>query len=547
MKYFKAVLIIALTCVSFSARASGEETFGTFAARLDSWADGLKGVVVSVSGKSADTDLGKNALVVKGMVFDVTRPGEELIHPVTGASLGRKTLTLGRLTVNGVYDNYSSASYDGEEKLIPGDAAVFPSPVPVKLVFSGLTDGEKAEASYAVLKSKKFIEAAESDYTVSCVKKSPEISEASCALVFKDGIRIVSAEVPVSSVVITTASNTVKKSGSENYKDGARIFGERFLSAAAGFAFGREAGLTVAAAEERAVTVFTYSESSGFEEAALIDGDFRGIINVELADLNGDGTDELFVSDMTGAGIVESKVYEYKNGAFRLLVPKTDYLFRTFYSGGKKNVICQRFAEGDFTGPVAPYIFKDGVYSAGPAYGRALGSRLYGFGETSAGEVSFNSNGGLTVKNPAGETSVYGRYFGDTPHKLRYTRQILKGVTTDKDGAEINNVENRLVAVSVYQRIIEIARGKFLLAGNVPVERKALGEDEYKSSFYGIYILFGGQPEPFWDVPSVSPAIAEMDAAFSGDKTYVLILKNFKNGFFSGSGSGMRIIAADVK
>ena len=79
-----------------------EDTFEGFAARVESWAEGLNGYVVTDNG--ATIDLGKNANVVSGMEFTTTRNGEKLIHPVTGESLGVKKITTGVISILNVED-----------------------------------------------------------------------------------------------------------------------------------------------------------------------------------------------------------------------------------------------------------------------------------------------------------------------------------------------------------------------------------------------------------------------------------------------------------
>ena len=95
----KKILLILLLIPNI---INAKETFDSFAARTESWAKGLNGYIVS-SGRDVTIDLGKNANVIKGMEFTVSKDGQELLHPVTGKSLGKKRVETGKVVINNVY------------------------------------------------------------------------------------------------------------------------------------------------------------------------------------------------------------------------------------------------------------------------------------------------------------------------------------------------------------------------------------------------------------------------------------------------------------
>ena len=536
MKHIKFFLAAAFLFVFSVSLSFASDTFDSFAFDLGKWADGLTGSVTPVSKGHLRVDGVNTAGIVKGMTFNVTRPGEELIHPVTGKSLGRKTIILGRVIADDVHEGYFTGSYNGNTDTIKGDGVSYGFPIEIKFDFSGLAAGEQTEASFAILKSKKFKESEKSDFTISCVKESSEKSNVSCNLFYGDNISLVSANIPVISV--TVADEGDSDSGK---------FGDDFLSAAIGFVYGSSKGLSVVASQEKSVAVISYNSESGFKKNTSLDGDFYNIVNVELADLNGNGVDEIFVSNISKTNKTESFIYEYSDGTFKAVASNVPYLFRSYYSDGKKTLTCQKFEEGDFNSRVAEYVYLDGEYLAGNVLDSSLGVRLYGFSKTTAGESSFDTGGGLLMRDSSGEVTRYKGNFGDTPHKLTYTIRDLEVAKSGADSGAITNVEERILSVAVYPRIIEIARGKYFLAGNVPISRRTVGNDEYKSSFYGLYTLFGGKAEPFWQTSDVEPAIVETDITVSENSAYVLLFKNYDGGFLSGTDSQFKIISIDLR
>ena len=530
-------IIGAVICLAFSARVSlAEVTFDSFGAELNRWADSLYGVVDNVSGSRIKVKAADTSGVVNGMVFNVTRPGEELIHPINGKSLGRKTIILGTLTITEIGSNFFSGEFNGATAPVKGDGVSFPMPVGVNFVFNGLADGEKTEASFSLMKGKKIAQADNGDFTLSCTKSSPQGDVVDCNFQYKNTAALAKAQIPV--VSVSVADDVALESGK---------FGEDFISAAIGFAYGVSGGITVAAAEDNSVVIFKYSPSDGFKKAAVIDNDFYNVINVEFADLNNDGRDELFISNVSKTNKSSSHIYEFSDGKFKALETDLPYLFRSYYSAGAKTLVCQQFEDGDFNSRVSRLIYDGTGYTAGEALDSGLGARLYGFAKTSAGETSFDTGGGLLIKDAFGESVRYRGNFGDTPRKLTYTVQELSVAQSGADSGAITNVDERILSVAVYPRILEIARGRYFLAGNVPVTRRTTGNDEYKSSFYGIYTLFGGKSEAFWQESPVEPTVMETDIAVNGDRAFILILQNGDGGLFGGSDSHIKIVSIKLR
>ena len=134
-----------------------KETFEGFAARVESWAQGLNGYVVS-AGHDVTIDLGKNANVVHGMEFTLTKEGMELLHPVTGKSLGRKKVETGKVLINKVEEKYSICTIKENKGISRGNYAAHVYPVPVKITTNLLEDSEIAQLKYSLFKEGALVE-----------------------------------------------------------------------------------------------------------------------------------------------------------------------------------------------------------------------------------------------------------------------------------------------------------------------------------------------------------------------------------------------------
>jgi len=76
----------------------------------------LEGFVIKVSGNTIITDLGSSTGVIKNMQVIVFEMGEEIIHPVTGESLGADTNELGSAVLVSVEQKFSKAEIKSPEK-----------------------------------------------------------------------------------------------------------------------------------------------------------------------------------------------------------------------------------------------------------------------------------------------------------------------------------------------------------------------------------------------------------------------------------------------
>jgi hypothetical protein len=133
-------------------------------------------------------------------------------------------------------------------------------------------------------------------------------------------------------------------------------------------------------------------------------------INLDAADINGNGRSELFVTAMR-SGKVVSRVFEFQDGVYHQIAEIPGFL-RVIDSPGKGTMLIGRGYDpvSFFSGPVRQHLWSSGAYTAGPEMSLPEGVGFYGFVLASLGEqapllVAFDDKDRLLVYS--GETVIW--------------------------------------------------------------------------------------------------------------------------------------------
>lgn len=502
------------------------ETFESFAARVESWAQGLNGYVVS-SGKDVTIDLGKNANVIKGMEFTATKEGQELLHPVTGKSLGRKKVETGKIVINSVEAKYSVCSIKENKGITKGNQISHIYPVPVSIKTNLLEESETAQLKYALFKQGALVESETSDYYITCSREKSGDNTAKCSLTYK-GSEIFSNNIAVKGIkIITTAKNIDKI---KPYKIDSSAYG-----LAIGYFLGKDNNYFVAVNERSSVIVYELKDGV-LKEKSSINSIGEKVVNIEALDLNNNGKDELFVSAVTKKNKPASYIFEYDNGEFKILQQDIPYFFRTYYATGKKNIICQSYTEGAMTGMIYGVEYKEDEkkYSFVTPYSRSYGAAIYGFGLIKGSEnrddeiIFFNRHGELSLSD--GENiKIYKELdYGNTPNYIEYAEKLNTGVNVAATGesAGFFVYDEQSIIVPVYQRIIQMPDGSIMLYSNKLAKMNVIGK--YKGAKIGSY-FFTDKMVPVWEKSLSGTAVADIDVTSDGSHL-AYILSHNKNG-----------------
>ena len=519
----KKILLILLLIPNI---INAKETFDSFAARTESWAKGLNGYIVS-SGRDVTIDLGKNANVIKGMEFTVSKDGQELLHPVTGKSLGKKRVETGKVVINNVEDKYSICSIKENKGIVRGNYISHIYPVPVSIKTNLLEESETAQLRYALFKQGALVENGSSDYSIVCSREKHGANTAKCSLKFKDN-EIFSDDIAVKGVkIITTAKNV---DNLKSYKIETTAY-----SMAIGYFLGKENGYLVAVNERSSVIVYELKNGLLVEKTS-VNSIGEKIVNIEAVDLNNNGKDELFVSAVTKKNQPVSYIFEYDNGEFKILQKKIPYFFRTYYVAGRKHIICQSYTEGAMTGMIygVEYNKDENKYLFSIPYSRSYGAAIYGFGLIKGSEnrddeiMFFNRHGEISLSD--GENiKIYKELdCGNTPNYLEYSEKLNTGVNVAASGesAGFFVYDEQSIIVPVYQRIIQMPDGSIMLYSNKLAKMNVIGK--YRAAKIGSY-FFTDKMVPVWEKNLSGTAVTDID--ITSDGSYLAyIVSNNKNG-----------------
>lgn len=503
-----------------------KETFDSFAARTESWAQGLNGYVVS-AGKDITIDLGKNANVVKGMEFTASKEGQELVHPVTGKSLGRKKVETGKIIINSVEPQYSICSIKENKGIEKGNQISHIYPVPVSIKTNLLEESETAQLKYALFKQGVLVENDTSDYSITCGREKQGANTAKCSLKYKDS-EIFSDDIAVKGVKITTTAKNIDEI--KPYKIETSAYGM-----AIGYFLGKDNNYLVAVNERSSVIVYEVKDGVLVEKAS-VNSIGENIVNIEALDLNDNGKDELFVSAVTKKNQPASYIFEYDNDEFKILQKEIPYFFRTYYVAGKKNIICQSYTEGAMTGMIYKVEYKEdeNKYTFSTPYSRSYGAAIYGFGLIQSSEnkddeiIFFNRHGELSLSDGENVKIYRELDYGNTPNYLEYSEKLNTGVnvaaTGDSSGFFVYDEQS--IIVPVYQRIIQMPDGSIILYSNKLAKMNVIGK--YKAAKIGSY-FFTDKMVAVWEKNLSGNAVADIDITSDGSHL-AYIVSNNKNG-----------------
>lgn len=502
-----------------------KDTFEGFSARVESWAKGLNGVVVS-AGKDVTIDLGKNANMVPGIKFTTSKEGQELLHPVTGKSLGRKKVETGKIVVTQVEEQYSICKIIENKGIGKGNMVNHTYPLPVKLNITLLEESETAQLKYALFNQGALLEDNNAEYSINCGRAKKGDNKAQCSLKLNDKT-ILSDEIAVKGVkIISTGENN-----SKSYKiDTSSAYGM-----ALGYFMGKDEGFLIAVNERTSLIIYEIKDGV-LKEKGSINSIGENIVNVEALDLNNNGKDEIFLSAVTKKNKPASYIFEYDSGEFKILQKEIPYFFRTYYVNGRKNIVCQSYTEGAMTGMIngVEYNENENQYTFNTPYSRSYGAAIYGFGllkngENENDEILFINRHGELSKTEGDAVKVYKELdYGNTPNYVEYSEKMNTGVnvgaTGDSSGFFVYDEQS--IIVPVYQRIIQLSDGSIIMYSNTLEKKNVIGK--YKAGKIGSYYLTN-TIVPAWEEKVKGKAVSDIDITSDG-KHIAYIVSNNKTG-----------------
>jgi len=200
------------------------------------------------------------------------------------------------------------------------------------------------------------------------------------------------------------------------------------------------------------------------------------VLGVDTADLDRDGTQEVYVTLLYGEDLV-SQVWEQKNGRLVRLADRLPYYFRALdVSGGERKIIAQQNSvETDFYGDILEIVKQGNRFDAKP-FAKLPRGNVYTFNQfrDASGAlhtVILNEDGLLVVYGPTGDELWRGsdKYGGTTVHYERDNSQMQR-FTGVKNRSVF--LQQRITLSPANEIIVPQNTGTFV-AGNTRVYNKS--------------------------------------------------------------------------
>jgi hypothetical protein len=535
MRRLLAALIV-LTLVPAVAFARFEKLIND----VDGMFERMTGYVVSVDGDSVYTDFGRDKGIFKGMTMKVFRENEPIVHPITKQVLGNKKIYIGDLKVSDVFDNYSTAVMTKQQRAVKTGDIIAVNP-PIEVAIKTVKLPERLDL---LLKE--------------------ELGNAK-NIIMKDGARLQltftqKEEGGIAYTVVDKPTDTTLYSkyfsdqdlnvgrGVDATKDIFRseTIDETYKSMAVGYAKGGDR-LYIAAATRKKVDFYLF-EGNKFKLEGSIDGDFQNIQHVELADLDADGTEEVFVTQMIDETFVRSSIYEFSNGSFKKVKTDIPYIIRTLYSAGEKKAVAQRIAaDGNYLGMVNEFVYVNGEYERGKAISSSRDVNIYGFGY-----ADFDNDGKQDVlhigddyklKVYKGSSAKYTSIeeFGRTPYFFRLQHEV-KGGAIETDGATEDSDEHDPFVVEkrkkyIKGRVFVNSDNNIYVVQNTKKYKMLERMQIFGASQFSVFAWDGRKLRSMWQSEIFHPVIVDYYMYEQFGRTYLFLLRNFSDGVLSGDKS----------
>ncbi len=446
MKTLIALVLLAASLASPALAADkplGPEEFRSvdeLAMELVSYFPKVQGEVKAVQADRVTIALGKKEGLMPGMSLTLWRDGKELHHPVTGILLGREEDEVGTIEVIAVGDGSSTAVVRKKLKdPKPGDRArITPRKIGIAVVplttdrpelVKKFSDHLAASGRFSVLESGKadaFVKDRKlMDRSMLKAMGSAMNVEAIVALGLypTEGRLMAMARIFYAEEgrqLDTIVALVDEKSGKETLGDIKPFFAPiavedqksttapelPFLARSAvygdfegngkpvyAFSDGTRLHLyrnepsgwhevwTETAAKQDAVTLAWFGQSAQADPASTLEQ-----INIDSADINGNGRPEIFVTAMFG-GKVFSYVIEFQEGGYRHIADVPGFLRVLQYPGKGAVLIGQAYDPvAFFSGQPKVYSVVDGKYTAGAEFTLPKELGLYGWTYANLGD-----------------------------------------------------------------------------------------------------------------------------------------------------------------
>ncbi|MCD8553645.1 VCBS repeat-containing protein [Seleniivibrio sp.] len=493
----------------------------------------MTGYVVNSEEGTIYTDLGRDKGVYNGMTLKVYRENEPIIHPITGEVLGNKKLYVGDLKITDVQDKFSTGVMTVQQRAPQkGDLAIVTPPVDVTVNIEDmpkrldvLLREDLSKANNIVVKDKArlgitFTQREEGgiEYKITdSVNKAVIYSKYFSDVDTQEGQSMNAAKDIVTGAPIDKA---YKSMAVGHIKNDDKIY--------------------IVTATEKAVDFYTF-DGKGFKPAGSIDAKLKDIQHVEVADLNGNGVEEIFVVTVVDDQYVKTKAFEFDGKKFKEVEDNIPYILRTVYVKGIKKIVAQRIGQdGTYLGNVQELVWRDGKYERGQVVSPARGVNVYGFGyadiDGDGTDEVFNINEDYKIDVYNGTVKKYTSVeeFGQTPYSFTMELEKLEQFKTTEEDDPFTTEKNKKY---IKGRVFVNSDGNIYVVKNSEKYKMLNRMKAYGSSYFTVFGWDGKRLRQVWTSDVFQPVIVDYFMYEEFGRTYLFMLRNFSDGLFSGDKS----------
>ncbi len=393
------------------------------ATAISSYFPSVQGEVKSVTGDQLTIALGTKDGLQQGVLLTVWREGKEILHPVTNMVIGRLEEEVGSLEVTAVGETTSTGMMmkklkepkaGDKARITPKKIALGVLPLRAehpeiiqalagRLKESGRFTVLDSEKGAAFLKEKKQIDASlikEMGKTFNLdVVLTIEVHPSDSKYLVTTGIFYADDARPLDTIVAMLDLRTKRDAlgevnpffapAKEEKSDILELTFDARLFAAADLE--GTGSLQYVFSDGAKLHIFKHWPSGWREEwvetIAYPAGEMQHL-NLDVADINGNGRPEIFVTGMLN-GTVISFVIEFKDGVYQRIADVPGFL-RVVASSGKGSILIGQGYNpvSFFAGQPKQYVWLDGKYVPTEEFPLPKGVDLYGFAYADAGEAS---------------------------------------------------------------------------------------------------------------------------------------------------------------
>lgn len=500
---------------------------------VESYFANLQGVVVESSDKnSVILDLGANQKVLSGLQLKVYQDGEKIVHPITGKILGVKLANVGTLTVTDVFPSYSIASYSGDKLPAVADQVGLNVPVNLEVNFDNATEADKSIINNMLLANAVLKEVKENgDYALNMQREKDVLNYQLIQNIDKS--IVLSGTIVQPKAVASSGLNALNR---------VMLPKGRFVSIAAGNIYKNDSKMYVVAASDNN-RVYILDPENGYDIKEEL-GKFSQLVSVEVVDLNKDGTDEIFVTNVYKS-TPTSSIYQHNGSSFAVVEGNLPYIFRSVRNPaeGTRRVICQKLSfDGEYSGEIFNFVYENGVYQQGELLKGTLGKRILGFStmkmQNSNEDLYINIGKGSVLTLSTFKRTEFSApdFYGDTFHKLDIRSKTTTSTSRTFENPEITTIVEKMIDIN--PRIEIVDDKNFIIVENALYTRVFAMSPVFSTSTIHMYSYSNGLMRSMAQYGNLDPIITDVWVYDQDDGKYIMMLTSSNNiGFSAGKSS----------